>query len=378
MTVIGSGFGKKKRISLTDLVPPPGLMIPDSMCESGTECGPVRAVDPIPLSGSSKSCGSSAKIVGKTFNHRERKIIFWEIFSGCGRLSKTFFDRKHRVVTPIDIEGEVPIDVSKRAVQEIILSVINGKLIEYIHFGTPCTVFSRARRSISNWRKARRREELGCCLATFTVEACFAATRKGIFWSVENPASSRLWEYPDMLLLRSLPGVQEIYLDQCQYGVEYKKPTMIWTIYPGLAVLNKTCTHFRHSVVLCGQVKVGGSWKHRTSLAGAYPPQLCEQWVSAVDKLRDYAAPKPLTDFGRVVGHMFKTSNQPQRQPTEQGSDFQVPGFLESIVFGQHSKAEAEARRQRRAKAKWFKKRKEEMLRRTWRSGGASEQTQSF
>ena len=100
---------------------------------------------------------------------------------------------------PIDIKHFPYIDLCNPANQRIVREIIEARFVSYIHFGTPCTVFSRARHNIANHSRARQRELVGCELATFIVEMCCLASRLGIKWSIENPRSSRLWEFPCLM-----------------------------------------------------------------------------------------------------------------------------------------------------------------------------------
>ena len=103
------------------------------------------------------------------------------------------------------------------------------KGVSYVHFGTPCTAFSRARRNVRNWRRAHERERVACELAFFTAEAVILCHFHGIHWSIENPASSRVWDFPAIQELEVLKGVRKINFPLCQYGMDCKKPVTVMT-----------------------------------------------------------------------------------------------------------------------------------------------------
>ena len=56
--------------------------------------------------------------------------------------------RGFHVLPPIDVKAGKMFDLMNKTVQEAIREIILTYDIDYIHFGTPCTVFSRARHNI--------------------------------------------------------------------------------------------------------------------------------------------------------------------------------------------------------------------------------------
>ena len=63
-------------------------------------------------------------------------------------------------------------DLTRRTTQQLALGLIRSGWVAYVHLGTPCTVWSVARRGITNWVKARKKEEVSVALTLFSV-ACF-------------------------------------------------------------------------------------------------------------------------------------------------------------------------------------------------------------
>ncbi len=61
------------------------------------------------------------------------------------------------------------------------------------------------------------RELLGDAQAAFTAEVCLAQSTVGLYWSVENPASSFIWG--STLFSRLVALGTSVYLDQCEYGL---------------------------------------------------------------------------------------------------------------------------------------------------------------
>ena len=152
-----------------------------------------------------------------------------------------------------------------------------------MHLGTPCTVWSIARRGIRNWAKARQKEEVSIALTIFSVEVYRECCRCGVGVSIENPLSSKIWEFFLVRELAALPNSRFIAFDLCRFGSEYRKPTGLLTTVAALEQLALRCNHSYRHIPAAGSVRVrdGGRyrWVARTTLAGAYPPQLCRKWA---------------------------------------------------------------------------------------------------
>ena len=109
-----------------------------------------------------------------------------------------------------------------------------------MHFGTPCTTYSQARRNdggprplrtqdwlrglphLEPWERAKVEE------GTFFMELTILWIRAGgpeLVWSVENPANSMLWLTPEFKQLQQDTGAVLYLLDACAYGSPHKKPT---------------------------------------------------------------------------------------------------------------------------------------------------------
>ena len=135
--------------------------------------------------------------------------------------------------------------------------------------------------------KARTKEVIGIEAALFTAELIWECSRCRVFYSLENPISSKLWGFEPISRLLGLPGAGFVKFDMCRFGASFRKPTSLFTNLPGLKILMKRCNHnFRHTV-LSGSVKIsdassGQRWISATSAAGAYPIDLCEEWAKVL------------------------------------------------------------------------------------------------
>eukprot|EP00435_Cladocopium_sp_Y103_P010201 s4329_g2.t1 len=236
---------------------------------------------------------------------KNRKMMM-EIFSGSMNLSKACEKKKLFVLASIDIKQGSHFDLTNREVQEEVIRIIRSGLIHYVHFGTPCTVFSVARKGIRNLERARYKERLGCELAFFTARAVEACIQHGVAWSIENPLSSALWDLWPIQQLGLRSDTYMVEFPMCAYGAPFKKMTRLLTNLGELCSLNRGCFHLKHSEVLAGKVKVssgsGYEYMNKTELAGAYPKGLAETWSSVLRRVFGPCADETqcLADRGRA------------------------------------------------------------------------------
>ena len=147
------------------------------------------------------------------------------------------------------------------------------------------------------------------------------------------------------------------------------------TIVAALTQLANQCQHKTHTHVLRGSTQftdADGDTKTcaRTQLAGEYPPKLCSKWV----RLLRRAAPHDARSHGsdvccsqfeqdlrasvrRAMGRASAGWQRSGEQLDPHVSHFadSVPDFLDTITFGQHSKAEEAQRslRRKRHRMQW-------------------------
>lgn len=209
--------------------------------------------------------------------------FFLELFAGTGKLTKAVAAQKMPVLEPVEIAADPAFDLRRRQTQNLVLKWIKSGSIGFVHLGTPCTIWSRARHGVSNTRRNLAREAEGLELALFSCEVILACNKAGVHWSLENPRSSRLFAYEPLVRASHSGPVYEVNFDMCSYGEPYKKDTRILTSCKELQGLERHCNHKRHKVWLKGQtvVEEGGHKKYcnRTKLAGAYPEQMCQKFA---------------------------------------------------------------------------------------------------
>ena len=187
----------------------------------------------------------------------------------------------------VDNKRGVEFDLTRRSTQSEILRWVRSGLVWFVHIACPCTIWSVARRGIRNFVKARAKEEVGIGLALFAVELIREATRAGVGWSLENPKSSKLWSFPPVSALGSLPGTCVIDCDFCRFGSAHKKPTRLLTNRHALVGLSKLCLRNHSHVELSGRVRTQihpGSFKSilRTELASEYPLVFCDEFAECL------------------------------------------------------------------------------------------------
>lgn len=202
-----------------------------------------------------------------------------ELFSGCGRLSSALADAGLRTAVPFELSQGSEFDLSRQAIQEMILRWIRRKRVWYVHLGTPCQPWSQAYTGPNR----DRRRQAASCLVRFTCRVIEQCVKSGIRFSLENPASSALFKLPCVRRTLLRADALMVRYHCCRYGCSYKKPTILATNCSALSQLGLECQGCRGHEILQGRVKIREGdkvrWRWKTSLAGAYSPLLCQQWA---------------------------------------------------------------------------------------------------
>lgn len=113
-------------------------------------------------------------------------------------------------------------------VQLFVMSLIKGVHIWCLHLGTPCTVWSQARHNIRNTLKARKREREGVALALFTAQTIRCCISNRVYFTLENPASSRLWGFGPIKDLFKCENIFFVTWDMCAFKMPHKKSTSLF------------------------------------------------------------------------------------------------------------------------------------------------------
>ena len=209
---------------------------------------------------------------------------FADVFSGVGgigqavarscKVSSLFVD------TAIDSRHDLLRDRNMRR----LLRLIASGAIFAMHLAPPCGTWSRARlprlrrpglgiRGLPGLRPHQRAKLAeGTALMDVAIRLAWAMLAAGLGFSLENPGSSMVWEYPAMRELANAPGVFCVDLVYCSYGMRWLKPTRFLTNIRALAALASKCSRDHEHIALRGAAPCGTLW---TKLACAYPPDLC-------------------------------------------------------------------------------------------------------
>ena len=206
--------------------------------------------------------------------------LFLEIFAGSGKLTSTVERLGGSALEPIEISNGPAFDLRRRQTQQTVLKWIKSGAISFVHLGTPATIWSRARHGVKSTHRNLAKEANGIELALFSCEVITTCARAGIHWAIENPGSSKLFHFEPLIRATRSGSCYEVCFDMCSYGEPFKKETKILTSAKCLQALERHCNHRRHSVWLKGRDQGQGVEHHnRTSFAGIYPQQFCNQYA---------------------------------------------------------------------------------------------------
>ena len=233
---------------------------------------------------------------------------FLEIFAGKAGLTQAAKRHGVAVLPPIELlPNEVvleAVDILQPEVLQHVKALLTGHHVQMVHFGTPCSSFSQARKLDGGPPPLRDRDHLyglaglaaddqkalrlGTQLMEVTAQLVTSAQQAGVKWSIENPETSLLWDMPPVQTLASFPTVQKFGLDMCRFGSPHMKPTTLLANYD-LAAVALRCDRAQRPhehEPLIGKVQVDGRWVYKTRLAQVYPPALCQQWAAVMDRSR--------------------------------------------------------------------------------------------
>ncbi len=295
---------------------------------------------------------------------------FLELFAGCERLTKELQQIGLRALPGIEVSKGGEFDLLNPAVQEFILCEIRSRRLWWVHLGTPCTVWSRARHNIKNVKRARQKERHGVALALFSARVVRECLRSGVRFSLENPASSRLWDFGPIASIFENKQVGFFTWDMCRYNTRYKKSTSILTNFLELKQLSRRCQCVNRHVQLKGteRVKIDGKFVHqnKTLRAGEYPITLCKHWAqialasapsSALGKIGWRDTNEFLYDLKEAANSVDRST---QKDPAVSGHEHRPPKAIQQqlnqaakfirtnpVVFGQFTRAEADKENQK-------------------------------
>ncbi len=237
----------------------------------------------------------------------QRLWKFREIFAGCGALTKTFSkNKKFLVGRAVEIIQHGKVD----SMHDILVDATFKKLCleaseprQFWHFGLPCGSFSIMQQMNNGTRTAEcpegdgtlDREIKGNKIAERTFILCRILYNHNNFFTIENPRTSHVWNLKSLIKLFSETKCSRVDFDQCEYGLKIpddegvlglaRKSTSIVGTLPNLISLSRKCSGLHSHVQVIGGVRTKTGWKRRSTLAGAYPSQLCNAYHKCCERL---------------------------------------------------------------------------------------------
>lgn len=164
--------------------------------------------------------------------------------------------------------------------QSLIKQWIMEGRIWYLHLGTPCTCFSIAKNNKATG--VQLRNAMKCVY--FTAELIRLCSANSIYFSLENPKTSKLFFVPCIRRALRHAKAHMVEYDCCRYGCSYRKPTILATNCEAIHPLGLKCEcgHRMHEH-LRGRVRLKVApqrfrWFWKTTLAGEYSGELCHRW----------------------------------------------------------------------------------------------------
>jgi hypothetical protein len=225
-----------------------------------------------------------------------KQFLFIEFFSGSGHLSRAFFEAGFTVIQWDILLGEQYNLLVHRNRQSL------RRLIGHaaaVHFGTPCTSFTLARRG--NAPRSRhfplgkpglsevdaQKVKVGNILAAFTCAQANRCHNEGRPWMIENPAGSRLWHLPGFQRLQQRKGIIKYCCSYCAFGCRWRKNTsfLVGGGMRNLEMLDWRCPSHKGVCMFSGtrhKILTGHeNGVSMTKVAEAYPKDLCRRLASA-------------------------------------------------------------------------------------------------
>ena len=227
-----------------------------------------------------------------------------ELFSGCGRLTKSIRRQLKQVFCiEVDIVHGPQFDLCRQSVQKEITDLIRSGVVRYVWLGTPCNSWSRARRNDGKGPGPLRDDDqfilgfssctpvdaekikIGNQLMYFSARIFRLCLQLQIPVILENPHTSRLWLAPPIKHLLTHRRVESGWTDFCQDHMPWRKRTKLMWCNISLRSALRQC-HGRGTCTCSGRPHVqlvgtqGG--KFLTLIAQPYPSLLCRRLGTAI------------------------------------------------------------------------------------------------
>lgn len=177
-----------------------------------------------PDQGGETTCGSTiARSLAFSFE-------FIEIFAGSSRISRAIAALGVVVGPPLDISFSEEFDLTKLHVLSWIYFLIESGRLLAVALEPPCTTYSIIRRPALRSRgvpygfnPADPKTHLGNVLFLRALQIMYKAARHQIAGLLERPFTAVSKFLPPYQRLLTLPGIEEVRMDSCQYGSIHQK-----------------------------------------------------------------------------------------------------------------------------------------------------------
>ena len=180
-------------------------------------------------------------------------LVGTSLFDGCGSLSTAFqetFGAAGSVEILNDPEGQ---DILKAAGVKRYLTLLKSTVVDGVHcFGPPCCSWGfltkvKSMRSPSNVLGARFDPWVAMHnrIASFVAMAITACTACGVWFMVENPKGSLIFEHPAMKAALQTVGARKVMISLRSFGHSSEKPLWLYGTAPWLEELEGLSARLR-------------------------------------------------------------------------------------------------------------------------------------
>ena len=108
-----------------------------------------------------------------------------------------------------------------------------------VHLAPPCTFWSQALAG-----RSQHHQQTGLSTAEVTLKIMRACDRANVLWTLENPKSSRLWNWPPLSEYLTMHGLYIAEVHYCQFKCSYQKATYFAGSFPEVMQLQRLCVCF--------------------------------------------------------------------------------------------------------------------------------------
>ena len=238
-----------------------------------------------------------------------RQRYFLDLFGGKGGIAKAI--QSFGFVSYVwEIENGIQYDLTNKSNLSRLKSRISSGEVLGAMLAPPCTNFSVARDRTMVVRSRMYpwgvpnlppHEQNRVEVANVVMKACLtlliALHKQGLPWILENPASSKMFFLPELVKLAADDNVTSVVVDFCQFGTDWKKPTMF--LFGNFDPVDleslasnrcrphrgMCCRTGKKHVILTGNGPGGIPW---TRVAQPYPPKISKKISSTPDRTGTY------------------------------------------------------------------------------------------